>query len=103
MPQNTHLEIISAEAERLPEVAWEASDVAGLRAKAAELARKLAWLPGVSSSRALKEHCYAVKDALRPLLIALESARAEPAVSDDFRWLYDNSRLLSTELQATSE
>ena len=99
MPRNTHLEIITAEAERFPEPAREASISQTLREKAAELARSLAWLPNTSSSHSFRERCHALRGVLKPVLDALERPPAEPPVSDDFRWLYDHVRLLYAELQ----
>ena len=58
MPENVHLEMISAEAERRfePSAEMPSSDRA-LRSNAAELARSLAWLPSESP---LKRLCWAL-------------------------------------------
>ncbi|HEV2715036.1 MAG TPA: hypothetical protein VGU64_07190, partial [Terriglobales bacterium] len=101
MPQNTHLELISAEAERLAEPAREVSNVQILREKAADLACSLIPLPNMRSSRILHDRCRVLRNDLKSLLTALESAPPEPPVSNDFRWLYDNVRLLYAELQST--
>ncbi len=103
MPQNTHLEIISAEAERLPTLAWDAPNSRTLRVKATELSQSLTWLPNTSSSPTFVERCNALRHVSKPLFAGLESRRPELRVSDDFRWLYDNTRLLCTELQNTAE
>jgi cyclic beta-1,2-glucan synthetase len=103
MPQNTHIEIISSEAQRLPELAREAWDLDVLRAKAQQLASRLTCLPDVHSSRTVVQRWKRVAAEFKPLLSALDSPPAEAPASDDLRWLYENIRLLHTELQATVE
>ena len=100
MPTNTHLETISAEAERLPERAHAAPDAQVLRQSAEALARALAWLPNTASSRTFTERCRALAHDLKPIFAALELPVPDSPISDDFRWLYDNDRLLYTELQS---
>ena len=101
MPQNTHLEIIGSEAQRLPELARDAWDLDALRAQAQQLAGRLTCLPDVHSSPTLARRSKAVAAEFKPLLSALDSPPAEASTSDDVRWLYDNSRLLQAELQIT--
>src|SRR5947199_334929 len=101
MPQNTHLELISAETERLPEPAREAANVQILRKKAAELACSVTLLPEMQSSATFRHRCGVLKSKLKPLFAALESSPPESPTSDDFRWLYENSRVLYGELQNT--
>jgi hypothetical protein len=97
MPWKTHFETVSAEAGDLREPDEEIANLKALRAQAAEWARGLVWLPNAPSSRTLLERCHAVKDALAPVLEALKQPSAKQPVSDDFRWLNDNVRLLCTE------
>src|SRR5437868_1179816 len=101
MPQNTHLEIIGSDARRLPELARDTWDLAILRAKAEQLANRLTCLPDISSSRPFAKRCKGLAAELKPVLTALDSPPAEAPVSDDLRWLYENIRLLHTELQIT--
>ena len=101
MPQNTHLELISAETERLPEPAREAANVQILRKKAAELACSVTLLSEMQSSPTFRHRCGVLKSKLKPLFAALESSPPESPTSDDFRWLYENSRVLYGELQNT--
>src|SRR5437899_1142521 len=104
MPQNAHLESITAEAERLPKPSRDAVvDVNAVRLQAAELASSLAWLPDVRSSRFFLERCKALQVALKPVLARLQGPLPATPVSDDFRWLYDNVRLLYTQLLSTNE
>jgi cyclic beta-1,2-glucan glucanotransferase len=103
MPPNTHLEIISAESERLQGPAHVVHDPRQLHDRAEELARNLVWLPNSSVSRTFAERCAAVNRAFRPILAALELPAPMPPVSDDFHWLFDNGRLLYSELRSTSE
>ena len=105
MPENAHPELVSAEAEGLcPPPKKMASDIDtnSLRVRAAELSRSLAWIPGQPGLRPFRNRCRALCHALKPLLAALESP-APKTVSDDFRWLYDNLRLLEAELEDLGE
>ena len=102
MPQNTHLEL-SREAERLREPERKASDFRVVKDKAEQLASDLVWLPSVTSSPALQKRSRALRSSLKPVLAALESPAPEPPLSDDFRWLYDNARLLYGEVRSTPE
>ncbi len=103
MPANTHLETISAEAERLPERIPSAQDPQVISQRAEELARSLVWLPNNPSSRTFTERCHALVHDLKPIFAALELPVPDSPISDDFRWLYDNDRLLYTELQTVVE
>ena len=58
MPKNTHLEAVSADAERLPEPAQRARDPQVIHDKAAALARSLTWLPNAPSSRTFAERSH---------------------------------------------
>ena len=105
MPENAQPELVSAEAEGLrqpPKKTGPDIDIGALRARAAELSRTLAWIPGQPASRPFRSRCRALSHALKPLLAALESP-APKTVSDDFRWLYDNLRLLESELEDVCE
>lgn len=103
MPQNAHPELVNAEAEGLRQSQTEmAPDISTLRLRAAELARNLAWMPGEQASRPFRNRCRVLSRALKPLLAALESPPPR-TVSDDFRWLHDNLRLLETELEEVCE
>ena len=103
MPQNTHLEIMGSEAQRMPELAEGTSDLQLLRSQAERLASSFACLPEVRSSRTLVKRCKTVKAAMKPLLAALDSPLPEAPISDDVRWLYENTRLLYAELQVTAQ
>ena len=50
MPQNTHLELVNKEAERLPETFF-CLGIAAVRSQGEALARELAWVPGTQSSK----------------------------------------------------
>src|SRR5882762_1016341 len=102
MPQNTHLENVSTETERLPEPGRDTQNPQVLREKAAELAHSLVWLPNSPSSHTFAERSSALTHALQVIFAALEAPPPEPPISDDFRWLYDNGRLMYTELRDTA-
>ena len=104
MPQNTHLEIVCAEAERWPETLPESpADVSELRGKAAQRATLLTSLPSSRARRYFVQRCRAVKDQLKPLWSALDTSLPKEAISDDFRWLHDNARLLYSTLLDVAE
>jgi len=102
MPQKVHLEMVSAEAEPLESSTELPANQHALCSSAEELARGLSWLPSESSSRIFIERCRRLSKAFRPLLGALE-APLRGTSSDDFRWLYDNTHLIVSELEAASE
>jgi cyclic beta-1,2-glucan synthetase len=101
MPKNTHLEVVSAEAERLRRSNRTISDLHVPLAKATELAGSFVWLPEIRSSRTFSQRLRALRLGLRNLLAELESAPREVQGSDDFQWLSDNPRFLYSELQVT--
>jgi cyclic beta-1,2-glucan synthetase len=103
MPQNTHLEIISEEARLFREPVAENSDHSAIESAATELAESLTWLPGTTSSGTLLERLAALKRSIQPLFAELDRGPAGQDVSDDFRWLYENARLLYSELQELRE
>ena len=101
MPQNTHLEMIGREIQRLPDLARDTPDLELLQAKAQQLAKRLTGWPEASSSRQFRRRCKSLWTEFKPLLSALDSPPAEGPASDDLRWLYENVRLLHTEFQTT--
>jgi cyclic beta-1,2-glucan synthetase len=102
MPQNTHLEMIGSDSQRLPELTPGVENLELLRAKARELATRLQTIPAPTSSHIFAERCKAVSAEFKPLLAALDSPPAETTGSDDLRWLYENVRLLHAELEITA-
>jgi cyclic beta-1,2-glucan synthetase len=104
MPRNTELEIICAEAERWPEH-WPdtAADLSAMRVEAARLAAELTSLPAVSCRRIFAQRCRALTKSLKPLWSALDTPLPKKHISDDFRWLHDNARLLYSTLQDLSD
>jgi len=102
MPQNTHIESTIAEGDHSLEQLMGASDLQALRAKAEEL-KHLAWIPDVRSSEIFSDRYAAAGRALQPVLRALETPLAGKTVSEDFRWLYDNVRLVYAESQNAAD
>jgi cyclic beta-1,2-glucan synthetase len=100
MPQNTHLEAASSDAKRMPEPVRALRNPELIHAKAAELARTLMWLPDVTSSNTFADRTKAVARKLRPIFAALDRPAPKSPTSDDFTWLYDNGRLMYSELQS---
>ena len=102
MPQNTHLQAASDESEQLPEPVHAGQNPRVIHEAAEKLARALTWLPNLPSSPTFVERSHAVGHALKPVFDAVEEPTSELLACDDFRWLYDNSRLLYSDLQAVT-
>ncbi|HXY03052.1 MAG TPA: hypothetical protein VEI49_05700, partial [Terriglobales bacterium] len=105
MPENTHLEIVNEEAERLQEAATadpsliESDDAKALHAHAVELAQSLSWVPGLRSSNVIFERYRSLRSAIATQFPAFRASLAVDAVvPDDFRWLHDNINLVDMEL-----
>jgi cyclic beta-1,2-glucan synthetase len=104
MPENTHLELVSAEAERVAGTAIEPSpSLDALSTAAADLGRRLTWLPGMRSSRFFSERYRALCQALKPALVTFRGPLPKTTVGDDFRWLYDNLRLVRADVRSTKD
>ena len=102
MPQNIHLEIVTAEEEQLSGPTLKTRNPEILRAQAEELARSLNWLPNTPSSRVFAQRSAKLIRAFKPIFRAVDGPPPETSVSDDYRWLYDNSRLAYTELHGAA-
>jgi len=108
MPENIHIELAGVEAAPRPTPpqttpAKTPSETEALRSNAAELARQLVWLPNQRSSRSFLERTRALTVALAPLLRKLQASLPKTPVSEDFRWLHGNARLLGTDLHSIGE
>jgi cyclic beta-1,2-glucan synthetase len=104
MPQNTHLEIMDEEAEHLPEPCLTTEEEQNLQEQAKRLARSLAWLPSVHSSEVIFQHGRALRKRIGHVFRRFRAPLAVDAkVSDDFRWLHDNVRLVDMELDYLNE
>src|SRR6202049_450715 len=104
MPQNPDIETVHEEAEHRPEpLHHEASELKELSTHASELAHSLPLQPNVQSTEWIVKRRRALNKRLLPLLDALQTPTPKEPVSDDFRWLHDNVRLLYSELQATAD
>jgi len=104
MPPDTHIEMLNAEAERQPEPSKETGpNLEALSLAAADLGRRLVWLPGTHSSRFFSERYRALSRAIRPVLRHFHGPPPKNSVGDDFRWLNDNLRLLHGDLRSTKE
>ena len=103
MPQNTHLEIVTAEADRLPKAPdHDAYDAAALCQHAKELACGLSLLSNSSKPHLVKQRLGTLA-VLKPLLIAPQASPVEPHVPEHVRCLRDNFRLLQAELLNAQE
>jgi hypothetical protein len=104
MPPDTHIEILSADAERVPEPPKEAvPDLEALAAAAADLGRRLVWLPGNHPFHFFSDRHRTLRRALKPVLTEFRGSLPKRPIGDDFRWLYDNLRLLHSDLRGLKE
>src|SRR5690349_14882108 len=102
MPQNTHLEMLEADALRVPEGASvNPRDIELLRRNAEEVARRLAWNPGISKSDFFSARWRSMSALLRPVLERVARMPRNPSDPDDIHWLRDNAPLLWAELGNT--
>ena len=93
-----HLELFSAEAEMLRQPIGETlPETCNLSSSAAELACKLAWLPEQPTDHPLADRCSRLAAAIKPLLTAAGATPAEE-LSDEWRLLRENIRLVESEL-----
>ncbi|HUJ95955.1 MAG TPA: glucoamylase family protein [Terriglobales bacterium] len=103
MPQNAHLEIVTADAERPIKTSTdEACNLAGLQEQAKKLARSLTRLPDVPKPHFVNQRLETLA-VFKPLLTAPQASSAEARLPEHMRCLRDNSRLLSTELRHGQE
>ena len=104
MPPDTHIEMLNADAERLPKPPTETGpNPEALSSAAADLGQRLVWLPGSHSARFFAERYRALGRAIKPVLRTFHGAVPTTAVGDDFRWLNDNLRLIQSDLRSTKE
>ncbi|HZR64379.1 MAG TPA: glucoamylase family protein [Terriglobales bacterium] len=102
MPQNTHIELIETEVERVPQGANQTGpDFDHLRRNAEELSRLLAWNPSVQTSSFYVARWNAMAAVLRPVLERVTKDGRTDSESDDHRWLRENTPLLSSHLSST--
>jgi len=104
MPPETNIEILSSEPERQPDPPREiVHDLDALSAAAADLSRRLVWIPGPYTSGPFSERHKVLQRGLKPVLAAFRGPLPKKAVGDDFRWLYDNLRLVHSNIRGTKE
>ena len=103
MTQNTRLEILSAEAQRFPQPPPEATaELEDVRSAARKLASTLTSSPDARASRYFNRRWKALRTTLQSLLAEVQ-ASAQLTVSDEFRWLQENTRILNAALHDTAE
>jgi cyclic beta-1,2-glucan synthetase len=104
MPPDTHIDTLSADAEHLPEPAKETGpSVEALTSAAADLSRRLVWVPGTQSPSFFFERYRTLARALKPVLRVFHKPPPSGDVGDDYRWLNDNLRLLHADLRDTKD
>jgi len=103
MPQNPNIEAIHEETRHAESLDRQGSELKELSRHASELAHSLPLQHNVKSSEWIVKRRRDLNKRLPPLLDALQTPTPKEPVSDDFRWLHDNVRLLYSELQATAD
>src|SRR5438046_7736163 len=104
MPQNTHIELIEAEVERVPQGARDsAPDFDHLRRSAEELSGLLAWNPSVQTSPFFMVRWNAMASVLRPILEKVSKTGRTDSETDDHRWIRENTPLLWSHLSSTQK
>ena len=104
MPPDTHIETLGADADRQPEPPKEpAPNLEALSSAAADLGRRLVWLPDTRSPRFFFERYRALTRAIRPVLRAFHRPAPKETVGDDYRWINDNLRLVHSDLRGTKD
>ena len=73
-----------------------------LHATAERLATTLPWLPRVPSSDVFAKRARQVRCEIFPILAAVDKSPATSALTDDVRWLRDNSSLIYSELASAN-
>jgi hypothetical protein len=100
MPLNTETPTVIAEEMRIQPAADDKPELQAIHDKGAALASVLPWLPRVPSSHVFAERSRQVRAALFPVLAAVDKSFAKTPLTDDQRWLRDNSSLIYSELGA---
>ncbi len=98
MPLNTHDQPVLAEVVRTPAAAGESTEFDTLYANAEQIASQLPWLPRVPSSHVFDKRARSVRSRLFPVLSAVDASFKKGSLTDDARWLRDNSSLVYSEL-----
>src|SRR3984885_4728488 len=98
MPLNTHDKPVLAEVIRTQTVSGESTEFDTLYANAERIASQLPWLPRVPSSHVFDNRFRAVRNKLFPVLAAVDVSFKKGPLTDDARWLRDNSSLVYSEL-----
>ncbi len=93
---------MSVDAEQLERLALSATERAELREKAEQTARSCGWLPDKRHSRRPRQIYRSATTRLEALERELYGLQTD-APSDDLRWLYDNLRLIRTDLQSVRD
>jgi len=97
MPVNSHEPAISSESSPDPAQVGEPIELESLRAKGAEAASEVAWLPRIKASNIFLERCRRMRDKLAVVIRKANAAVGRAPISDDVRWVRDNESLLCSE------
>jgi cyclic beta-1,2-glucan synthetase len=98
MPSNDQSRTVLAETPRNNVAGGEQSEFSALQKNAAQIAAQLPWLPRVPSSNIFELRIHQVRGKILPVLAAVDAAFTRGPLTDDSRWLRDNSSLVYSEL-----
>src|SRR5579864_4123929 len=99
---NTHVQSSIAEPPNAPATVGDQNDVQTLRAKGAQLASELPWVPRIKSSHVFSERCRVLKKKLLPMMAAVGASVGRAPLTEDVRWLRDNESLIYSDFLAIS-
>src|SRR5271165_1239801 len=100
MPLNTNVQASIAEPAYTPTMVGDETDFQELRAKGAQLASELPWVPRIKSSSVFSDRCRQLKKKLMPMMASVGASVARSPLTDDVRWLRDNESLIYSDLLA---
>ena len=105
MPQDTHIEMLNSDAERTPETAQRSWDPTWTLWPPPRPISAAGWsgCREPALARYFSERNNALRAALRPVLATFRGPLPKRPIGDDFRWVYDNLRLLHSDLRGMKE
>jgi len=102
MSLNTHIQTSTAEPAYTPTTVGDPTDLQELRAKGAQLASELPWVPRIKSSHVFSDRCRRLRKKLLPMMAAVGASATRSPLTDDLRWLRDNEALIYSDFLAIS-
>ena len=98
MPLNNPSPTLVADTPRTNVAVGDQEEFSALRKSAAQIASQLPWLPRVPTSNIFEVRIHQVRGKIVPVMSAADAAFVGGPLTDDMRWLRDNSSLVFSEL-----